>query len=166
MSEKVQYPSHAFGPRPVEQPKVVFDTEYKIISIVDKVVKVGEGDHDFIVDKEVIEEFKPIQEVVDVDKDSVGVYNIIKQVMRTGDTSLLPQDDGNCDVDFVNAPTDLMELKEMGVNAEASFKALPDVITEGRDMKSFVEMMSQEKFDALIKAIADRSSRKVEKKDE
>lgn len=143
-----------------------FDQEYKSISIVDKVTKIGDGDHDFIIEKEVVEEYRPIQEVVDVDKDSVGVYNIIKQVMRTGDTSLLPADDGKCNVDFVGAPESLMEVHQMGVDAVKAFDGLPSELKGEMDMQSFVNSMTQEQFDAFIKAVADRSSGKVEKKDE
>ena len=150
------------------KPEIVleFDTEYKTISIVDTVVKVGDGEDDFIIVKKVIEEFKPIQEVIDADADSVGVYNIIKQVMRTGDTSLLPVDKGDCNVDFVGAPESLMELDKMGANAAKKFADLDPALTKGLDMKNFVETLTQEQFDAFIKAVADRTAGKVENKDE
>lgn len=143
-----------------------FDQDYISISIVDKVVRTGEGDHDFIIEKEVIEERKPIAEVVQADADSVGVYNIIKQVLRTGDTSLLPADDGKCNVDLVGAPENLMELKQMGVDAQKAFQSLPNELVQDLDMASFVNSMSQEKFDAFVNALADRQAGKVEKKDE
>ena len=143
-----------------------FDTTYKSIEIVDKVVKTGEGEHDFVVVKDVIVKETPIQEVIDADAMSVGVENIIKQVLRTGDTSLLPVDNGNPFVDVVGAPDNLMDLKKVGTDAEAAFKKLPDELTKGLDMKSFVENLTQAQFDAFIKAVADRSSGKVDKKDE
>ena len=103
-----------------------FDTEYVSIEIRDKVVRTGEGDNDFTIEKVVVETRTPIQEVIDADAQSVGVYNIIKQVMKTGDTSLLPADDGNCNVDMVGAPESLMDLKALGQKAERDFKALPN----------------------------------------
>lgn len=144
-----------------------FDTEYVSIEIRDKVVKTGEGENDFIIEKCVVETRTPIQEVIDADAQSVGVYNIIKQVTKTGDTSLLPADNGQCNVDMVGAPETLMELKALGQKAEANYKKLPSEITEGRDIVSFVENMSQEKFDSLMKAISDRATAQKEvKKDE
>lgn len=144
-----------------------FDTEYVSIEIRDRVVKTGEGENDYIIEKHVVETRTPIQEVIDADAQSVGVNNIIKQVLRTGDTSLLPVDTGNCNVDMVGAPENLMELKALGVQAEQKFNALPNEVTEGRDMVSFVENMSQEKFDSLMKAISDRANAQKEvKKDE
>ena len=143
-----------------------FDQDYISIQIVDKVVKTGEGENDFIVKKDVIVSKTPIKEVVDADKDSVGVYNIIKQVLRTGDTSLLPVDKGDCNVDMVGAPETLMEVKALGVDAEKKFAGLPKELTKGMDMKAFVENMSQEQFDAFIKAVSDRSTGKVEKENE
>lgn len=143
-----------------------FDQDYISIQIVDKVVKTGEGENDFIVKKDVIVSKTPIKDVVEADKDSVGVYNIIKQVIRTGDTSLLPVDKGDCNVDMVGAPETLMEVKALGADAEKKFAGLPKELTKGMDMKAFVENMSQEQFDAFIKAVSDRSTGKVEKENE
>lgn len=134
-----------------------FDQEYKEIQIVDKVKKVGEGEDDYIIEKVVVESFKPIQEVIDADKDTVGVYNIIKQVLRTGDESLLPIDKGDGRlVDLTGAPESLMELKQMGVDAEKAFNGLPQELRGEMDMQSFVNSMSQEQFDKFIAAVQAR----------
>lgn len=143
-----------------------WDTEYVSISIVDKAVRTGDGDDDFIIQKVVVEDRQPIDEVVQADAESVGVYNIIKQVMRSGDTSLLPADDGKCQVDLVGAPENLMELKQMGVDAEKAFNGLPKELTKELDMASFVNSLTQEQFDAFVKGIADRAAGKVEEKNE
>lgn len=135
-----------------------FEKDYKSIEIVTYAEKTGEGDQDYVIKQKVVETFRPIQEVIDADASSVGVENIIKQVLRTGDTSLLPQDKGDCNVDLVDAPENLMELKQLGIDAESNFKGLPSELTKGMDMKSFVENMTQEQFDAFVKAVADRSS--------
>lgn len=148
------------------EPEINWDTEYVSISIVDKVVRTGEGDDDFIIQKVVVEDRQPIAEVVNADAESVGVYNIIKQVMRTGDTSLLPADDGKCQVDLVGAPENLMELKQMGVDAEKAFNGLPKELTKELDMASFVNSLTQEQFDAFVKGIAERAAGKVEEKNE
>lgn len=137
-----------------------FDQNYETIAIVDKVKKVGEGDDDFVIVKVVERSYKPIQEVIDADAESVGVYNIIKQVMRTGDTSLLPVDDGKCNVDMVGAPETLMEVKQMGVDAEKQFAQLSPELTKGLDMKAFVDSLTQEQFDAFMASIAARSEKK------
>lgn len=166
MAEKIKevkkvHSPFAPGVRQVEnKPQTDFDTEYKSITIVDKVVKTGSGDNDFIVKKVVVEDYKPIKEVIDADANSVGVYNIIKQVMRTGDTSLLPRDDGNCNVDLVDAPETLMEVKAMGEAAEKAFGSLPADLVQDLDMTKFVETMSQEKFDAFIAALQSRAEKK------
>lgn len=137
-----------------------FDQEYKTIAILDKVKKVGEGDDDYVIEQVVEVSYKPIQEVVDADAESVGVYNIIKQVLRTGDTSLLPADDGKCNVDLVGAPETLMEVKQMGVDAEKAFSSLSPELTKGLDMKAFVDSLTQEQFDAFIASVAERQNKK------
>lgn len=143
-----------------------FDQDYISIEIVDKVVKTGEGDNDFVIQKDVLVNKTPIKEVVQADADSVGVYNIIKQVIRTGDTSLLPSDKGDCNVDMVGAPETLMEVKALGQEAEKKFGELPQELTKGMDLAAFVNSMTQEQFDSFVKAISDRSTGKVDKEDE
>lgn len=140
-----------------------FEDEYETIKIVDVVKKTGEGENDFVIQKKVLVEKTKIQDVIDQDKDNVGVDNIIKQVLRTGDTSLLPVDDGKCNVDLVGAPETLMEVKQVGVDAEKAFKGLPAELVDGMDMTSFVNSMSQEKFDQFIKAVAERQKAAVGK---
>ena len=168
MAEKVKKLNSPFAPNGEEHPgQDGWDTTYKTIEIVDTVEKVGEGDKDFVIVKKVLVTETPIQEVIDADKDSVGVENIIKQVMRTGDTSLLPVDKGDCKVDLVGAPESLMELKQMGVDAEKAFKGLDPELTKGMDMAAFVNNMNQEQFDAFIAAVQARvSGKKEEVKDE
>lgn len=143
-----------------------FDQNYKSIKIIDVVKKTGDGEDDFIIEKKVIEDLQPIKDVIEADRDSVGVDNIIKQVLRTGDTSLLPVDKGSGEVvDLVGAPENLMELKQVGIDAEKQFADLPYELKGDLDMASFVNSMSQEKFDAFIKAVKDRAeSKKVEEK--
>lgn len=141
-----------------------FDQEYESIEIYDKVVKVGEGDEDFVIVKDVKKTKRLIKDVVNADKDSVGVENIIKQVLRTGDTSLLPVDKGDCNVDLVGAPESLMDLKNLGVDAEKAYNSLPADLVKGLDMKTFVENLTQEQFDSFVKAFADRN--KGDNKDE
>lgn len=161
MANKKWLSPFACGERDNEnKPQTEFDQDYVSIQIVDYVEKTGEGEEDYVIKKKVVEDRRPIKEVVEADASSVGVYNIIKNVLRTGDTSLLPADDGKCNVDFVGAPENLMELKQMGVEAEKKFKELPADLVGDLDMAKFVETMSQEKFDQFIAALAARQEKK------
>lgn len=163
MAEKVKR-TNPFTPWPhVVKGQTDFDKTYKSIEILDKVVKVGEGDEDFIIEKYVKVTERPIQEVIDADKDSVGVDNILRQVLRSGDMDLLPVDKGECNVDLVGAPESLMDVKQLGQDAEASFGKLPKELTNDLDMTAFVNGMSQEKFDAFIKAVEERNKKEVKK---
>lgn len=165
MAEKLKKIHSPFirGPRENESvAQTNFDQDYVSIQIVDYVERTGEGDQDFVVLQKVIEDRKPIQEVVDADASNVGVYNIIKNVLRTGDESLLPVDDGKCQVDLVDAPENLMELKQMGLDAEKKFASLPQELVGDMDMTKFVESMSQEKFDQFVNALIARQEKKGE----
>lgn len=141
-----------------------FDKDYEKISILDKVIKTGEGEEDFIVKKIVVVEKQPIAEVVAVDADSVGVYNIMKSLAFQRDPGQFADSGSGEVVDMTGAPEDLMQLKQLGVDAEKAFAALPEDLTKGLDMASFVNSMSQEKFDEFVKAIQARADGKKEEK--
>lgn len=161
-----------FVPRPyVDDGIKEFDTDYKSIKIVDDVKEVGKDEKGlpiYVVSKKVIEELTPIQDVIDSDASSVMTPDkIMQQFLKTGDPSILPVDDGSCNVDLVGAPESLMEVKQMGLEAQKKFEELPDEIKGDLSMVDFVNSMSQEKFDAFVKAIVDRRVKQTEpKKDE
>lgn len=142
--------------------KQEFDTKYEKISIVNAVKKTGTGENDYVVYKKVIREYTPIKEVVSADAESCGVQNIIKQVLLTKDTSILPVDKG-VNADLLNAPENLMELKQRGIDAQQKFESLPQELVNGQSMTSFVENMSQERFNEFAKALADRLAKKDKK---
>lgn len=142
-----------------------FDQDYISIQIVDYVVKTGEGENDFVIKKKVVETREPIADVVARDADQVGVYNIIKQVMRTGDTSLLPMDDGKCQVDLVGAPETIMEVKQMGEDAANKYAGLDPELTKGRSLAEFIKNLSDSEFNSFIEAIKSRQEVKSEVKE-
>lgn len=140
-----------------------WDTDYESIEIVDVVKKTGDGEDDYVLSKKVIVSYTPIQDVIDADKDSAGVAPILKQYAMTGDESLLPIDKGS-QVDLVGAPSSLMEVEALGQKAKSAFGQLPSELVDGLDMKSFVESMTQEKFNQFIDAVAARQAKKQEVK--
>ena len=163
MEKQVLKLNSPFAPNGVKHPKPVKGEDFYLSAeILDKVTKTGDGPHDFIVEKVVTYTKQPIQEVIDADAQSVGVENVIRQFMKTGDPTLLPRDDGKHSADYVGAPESLMEIKQLGDKAQLDFKKLPKELVKKMDMKSFVENMDQEQFNAFVKAVADRSSKKKE----
>lgn len=154
-----------FVPRPSVAPGLDnFDQDYKIIQIVDHVVEVGKDQDNkpiYNIEKVVIEDYQRIQDVIDQDAPNLATPDkIMMQFLKTGDPSVLPVDQGNCNVDLVGAPENLMDVKQVGVDAQQKFEKLPKELTEDMDMVSFINSMSQEKFDAFVKAISDRAADK------
>lgn len=168
MSEmKKKYPNSPFCSNGIVHKGQKFtDNFYYDVKIIDKVKKIGDGDEDFVVVKDVVISKTPIEKVVSVDKDNVGVYPILKQFARTGDESIIPMEKEASNVDLVGCPESIMEMKQRGVDAEKAFAGLPKALTKDLDMKSFVEGMSQEKFNEFVKALAERAKKKEVKKDE
>lgn len=156
-----------FSPNGVKHPGLSgFEDYYESISIVDVVKKTGEGENDFVITKKVVVEKTPIQEVVDADKDNVGVYSILAQFAKTGDDSLLPYEKEGHNVDLVGAPESLMEMKEKGVAAEKMFASLPKGLRGDLDMNAFVSSFTNEQFDAFIKALVARKEKEGNKENE
>lgn len=57
---------------------------------VDKIVKTGDGENDFIIEKQVVEVSRvDLDEYINSFRDDVGLANILKKVQLTGDNSLL-----------------------------------------------------------------------------
>lgn len=165
MSEKKKLLNSPFSPNGVEHLGLKdFDQDYESIEIVDVVQKIGDGEEDFVIVKKVNRSYTPIKDVVDADKDNVGVYPILKAFERTGDETLLPMEKEATNVDLVGVPSSIMEIKQTGVDAEKAFSRLPGELTQGMDMKAFVEGMSQDKFNEFIAAVAARQAKKQEVK--
>lgn len=165
--EKKKLLNSPFSPNGVDHPgQSDWDTDYLSIEIVDKVRKIGDGDEDYVIEKKVIETRTPIKEIVDADKDNVGVYPILKQFAMTGDDSLIPMEKDPSNVDLVGVPGSIMEMKQAGIDAEKAFNGLPSELVNGLDMQSFVESMTQEKFNEFINAVAARQSKSEVKGDE
>lgn len=143
-----------------------FDQFYKSIKIVDVVKKTGEGEGDYVIKKKVIVEKTPIEEVVQADKDNVGVYSILAQFAKTGDTSLLPMEKEGNSVDLVGAPESLMEMKQAGVDAEAMFAKLPKSLRGDMDMNAFVSSFTNEQFEKFVQAIVARKQKEEVKENE
>ena len=153
-----------FIPRPyVDDGIKEFDQDYKSIKILDDVKEVGKDDKGepiYVVGKKVVEELIPIADVIAADAASVMTpEKIMRQFLQTGDASLLPADDGKCQVDLVGAPESLMEVKQFGENAQKKFESLPDELKGEMNMVEFVNSMSQEKFDAFIAAVKARAQK-------
>lgn len=165
MSEKKITLNSPFSPNGVKHPgQGSWDENYESIEIVDVVKKIGDGDDDYVIVKKVNRSYTPIKDVVEADRDNVGVAPILKAFVRTGDESLLPMEKEASTVDLVGAPSSIMEIKQQGVDAEKAFAGLPHDLTQGMDMKAFVEGMSQEKFNQFIQAVAARQAKKQEVK--
>ena len=73
-----------FGVRKNYEGQTDFDTTYKEITIKQRVKKVGEGENDFIIEEyEEVKEF-PIQEVIDAQKDEVGIEAYLRPYTIAG----------------------------------------------------------------------------------
>lgn len=120
------------------------------------VEKTGEGDKDFVVKTRVVESSRVNrQEYVNSFSDEVGIHNILKKVLATGDETLLKQRPDGAFIDatqFQTSRADLVNSVEKGVKA---FDNLPVDIKKKMSMEDFVNNFGQKEFDAFIQAKVD-----------
>lgn len=122
-------------------------------AVVDKVVKTGEGDTDFVIKKE-LKEISRVNraEYINSHREDVGILNIIKKVQLTGDATLLNQrsvDIGFADI--TNLPQDKIDAYKAVEEGVQQFDDLPEDIKKKMSFKQFAEQNDKE-FDALINA--------------
>lgn len=93
-------------------------------NVRDKIVKIGEGDYDFIVEKEVYEEGRCNRDdYIESFSSDVGVENILRKVQLTGDTTLV----NRCNPQYLDTrgmPTNNMEADEAIAKGQAAAKEL------------------------------------------
>lgn len=139
-----------------------FDTEYVDIELKDVVKKTGEGEDDFVIITKEILHRTPIDEVVSRDSGTCSIRAIMDQVLRTGDTSLIPvgmPKDGVIN-DVTGVPDNLLDLDNLNKEMAAKFEALPDELKKGRSFAEFCELINQDEFMQFIASIAPKKEAK------
>lgn len=147
--------------------KVKWDEYYIDRKLVDSVVKTGEGDHDFIIVKKVIEDKTSIKELIASQADDVGLENILKKFAVTGDPGILPEavTDNNEIADFTQMPQDLIEAQNLFSAQEEAFKSLPEELVKGRSFGEFMAHINQDEFNVWQAALKAKLEPKKEEGD-
>lgn len=107
--------------------------DYVEITTIDKVVKTGDGEYDFIIEKEPIETIHcDRKQFIESFKDLVGVKNIVAKASLPGNAQLLHQVDGQY-VDVPSIPSDSASKKEIitagqKAAAEAGYSLTEDAL--------------------------------------
>ena len=138
--------------KPVFNP-TVYDTDYVYFKPVKKVKKTGEGDEDFVVVTEFVEQRVPIREVVNVDKDNVGLKNILKKFAITGDESLLPPAPSGVEVDTTSYPDNLAESLIFIKRMQESYDALPEDLRSKYSMEDLIHTFQTGDLTAYIEGL-------------
>lgn len=125
-----------------------FDKYYINRKVVQVVKKTGEGETDFILEDKVIDEKILIDEVIQADADSCGVYNIINKVLKTGDESILNIDNSGQFADISAYPDNIHDAYKVLNDAVNAYENRGDILQD----KSMSELsnISAEQLQALI----------------
>ncbi len=150
-----------FGVRKTYEGQKDFDQTYKSIEIKKRVKKIGEGDEDFIIEEfEVVKE-TPIQEVLDAQKDDVGIEAYMRPYILAGEP--LPEVEISNEVqDFTQFPEDPADVMKVGDNMMQAFYSIdPSLRGDAKTPEEFLKGLTQEKFNQWL-----ASKVKVERKDD
>lgn len=136
-------------------PQANWDEFYIDYEIKQVVKKVGDGEEDFIVEDKVIEHKRDIVQEINAQADQVGVYNLMKRVALTGDTSLYPEPMPKTGVtsDYTGVPDNLLDADLMAKERLAQFNALPDSLKKGRTFEEFMSTFSQDEFNIWLESM-------------
>ena len=145
-----------FRSKPFRAPKKEFDKYYIDRKIIEVVKKVGEGESDFIVEQKALDHNIDIHEFVNASADSCGVYNILKKVIATGDSSLLNPITDDSYTDVSNIPSTSSGLEAMQAKALKSYNDSP-VGKAGLKGSEAVKMTAKDIENLVIKIMNDKN---------
>ena len=144
-------------------PKKEFDKYYIDRKIIEVVKKVGEGESDFIVEQKALDHNIDIHEFVNASADSCGVYNILKKVIATGDTSLLNPINESSFTDVSNIPSTTSGVELLQSQALKSYNDSP-VGKAGLKGSEAVKMTAKD-IENLVIRIMNGKNKEVKKDD-
>lgn len=134
-----------------------FDKYYISYEEKQVVERIGEGDSDFVVRTKLIEHKEDIKALINSQADQVGINNLIKRVLMTGDTSLIPAVNVDKEakiVDVTNTPTTLLDAHLVAKESVAYYDSLPDGLKKGRTYAEFMSSITSEEFNQFLATLA------------
>lgn len=134
-----------------------FDKYYVSYEEKKIVEKIGEGESDYVVKTKFIAHKEDIRALINSQADKVGVNNLVKRVLMTGDTSIIPA--VNIDkeakiVDITNTPASLLDADITAKESVAYYDSLPDSLKKGRTYAEFMSSITSEEFNQFLASIA------------
>lgn len=119
--------------------------------------KIGEGESDFVVRTKFIEHKDDIKALINSQADKVGVNNLVKRVLMTGDTSLIPAVNVDKEakvIDITNIPASLLDADITAKESVAYYDSLPDGLKKGRTYAEFMSSITSEEFNQFLASIS------------
>lgn len=149
-----------------------FDKDYIDRKVVPIAVKTGPNDEDYVIHYKVIDKKRPIKESVNAEKDTVGVYNVLKQLCRENGQEAVDEfikngpkfDDINKAPvqDITDMPTNLMEAFDKQQEINAIYAQLPKELKKDMSVNEFFKNVKPED----IKKFYEERAKKILSKDE
>lgn len=134
-----------------------FDKYYITYEEKQVVEKIGEGEEDFVVKTKFIEHKEDIKALINSQADKVGVNNLVRRVLMTGDTSLIPAVNVDKEakvVDITNVPSSLLDADITAKESVAYYDSLPESLKKGRTYAEFMSSITTEEFNQFLASIA------------
>lgn len=126
--------------------------DYAKCTIVQRVNRLSKSDDtafDVITDIQ-INDIVPLQDYINQFAEDVGILNVLKKVVKTGDVGLINQCEPGY-FDLTNMPEDFLEARKMYDAAMSAYDKLPDDLKNGLSAEQFANLTS----DNLQKSLDD-----------
>lgn len=142
-----------------------FDQCYKEVTIKQRIKKIGDGEHDFVLEEyEDVKEI-PIREVIDSQVDQVGIEAYLRPYEVAG-LDLPGVEVSDAITDFSIFPDDPADVSKVGDVMMQNFYSLPaDLRGDAKTPEEFLANLTQEKFNSWLEK-SSNVEKVEEKKDE
>ena len=120
---------------------------------IEKCIKTGEGEEDFVIVTELrIDKKVNHQDYLNQFADDVGILNVLKRVIKTGDASLFNERNETQAgyMDLTNMPGDIIAASEMINKANAAYEQLPDDLKKKLSKEDLIKINNLELYNNIV----------------
>ena len=128
------------------------EDDYAIVKVGKKVNQLSDDVHDFdVIDSVEITDVVKRADYINQFADDVGILNVLKKVVKTGDYELLKQANPGVGFDLTNMPDNWIDALGLKDKAMQSYNKLPEELRKGLSVEDFMSLS----MDAVGKKIDD-----------
>lgn len=150
-----------FGVRKTYKGQGNWDKYYIDYIVKDVVVKTGDGEEDFSIEKKIIESKRDIRQTIQADAQNAGIVAYLKQTALTGEIPNIHVSDEI--QDFSKMPDNLADALKVADKTKEAFNSIDPALRGNSSIVEFLQSITPEK---LKKYIGEKFTSKEHKTDD